>query len=799
MDYTAYFQRGRYKLHLNTAPFALDDFYPPAILEAANIAEGTSANQYGGASLVDKRALSSDFSFSVRVTGTTSGKINTDIGRLDTFIRSGSEAEPVYFCWRAENIISYEPLWGQQGATKRCRVVNGNVNYSMRWYLEGNARQEALFVDVTLLINPPEGAEQIAAQAKGFVYEDIIGAVAGTSRGVRVMDAATNKITNPVFEHGTWNNDWTAAANIIEEKNTDKQFVLWGSSSAKLHAYGAAGNGYTMLINVGNTNQHVLQAWVKKEDSSAVTATDVVLYYGDQQATTYYSLGDGWYMLWCLVTGVAAGTATGIYVKSKYSVYLAGVQLLEKSYPRPMIYGDELGCSWAGTAHDSTSASAAAHFRLPMANTINHGGGTIRFVWRAPCASTAYGTNNRFFETDTSLFRFLWDNDNEYYIFNDGTNSINSAATTFAANDEIVFHLTWGPTGLVVYRNGTAIAAGATYTAPTTGTYLYIGSAADVTLHSNGMYFDFQTWARPMSGTEVAADYANVAPLVGADLNISRMPYFWTKDGDSVLDNCDDSTRDNWGVVGGVPGSLPARAKLQFSVSSPNTSLLSLVCGVIPFHQFLVPSRPQYYFDLSETGDATSSGGEYETDINGKNTVITNAFFIQPNKYNYFIRAKAGSSTTVAVTPKYFYTAAQLLAGDSKTITTQTTMRIYYLGSIRLQYPSTIPDTINYFGFGFATGTNLDVDYYAAYPGEILQIAKNGNYDYFNIEGLAGFNYDTASLLGLIPAMVGDEIEFAPGNYNMLWSVLGADGEATAIGDTTTFSAIYVTPRWALA
>ena len=43
-----------------------------------------------------------------------------------------------------------------------------------------------------------------------------------------------------------------------------------------------------------------------------------------------------------------------------------------------------------------------------------------------------------------------------------------------------------------------------------------------------------------------------------------------------------------------------------------------------------------------------------------------------------------------------------------------------------------------------------------------------------------------------------DEFGILPGKYNVLVSYLGTEGVATDTGDTLTYSAFYVTPRWAL-
>src|SRR3990167_8695340 len=130
--------------------------------------------------------------------------------------------------------MAYEPLWGQDGWLFY-QIEHGVASVGGE-YAETNRRATNVFVRLDLIIRPYAlGLRQRLASATGGVLEDTIGAADGQSRGLIIAEATTNKMTNPVFGHATWNNGWTAGSNIIATQNTDKRFLLPGTtSSAKL-------------------------------------------------------------------------------------------------------------------------------------------------------------------------------------------------------------------------------------------------------------------------------------------------------------------------------------------------------------------------------------------------------------------------------------------------------------------------------------------------------------------------------------------------------------------------------------
>jgi len=85
----------------------------------------------------------------------------------------------------------------------------------------------------------------------------------------------------------------------------------------------------------------------------------------------------------------------------------------------------------------------------------------------------------------------------------DGTNTISTAALTFATGDTIKLAFRYGPSGLLIYKDGAQAATGATYTAFAVNANLYIGTD---TSSANAAYSNIKpvrTWNREFSAPEM--------------------------------------------------------------------------------------------------------------------------------------------------------------------------------------------------------------------------------------------------------------------------------------------------------
>ncbi len=339
-----------------------DDFIPPTVSLAPNIAAGSAANVRGGGELVTIKAENRRWSFGVNVRGASEAEITAGIRKLNNFIRGATAERPLFFHYRPSNDIPFQPRFGTYGSDLRYEVVFGKASASLAYPTGVAGRQILPECRVELIVKPYAlGLSQLMAYARGGVLEDDIGAIDGASRGVIIPDATTNKMTNPIFGAPIFSTGWTAGTNMIAVENQDQQFTTHGKISAKLLAELATLNTFTQSINVGNTNQHQISCYVKKQDSSAVTSADIELTYGGAVTENYDLVGDGWYRVWGEVAGVNAATTTGVIVKQGRTVYLDGFQIEERDeLMSPLAHGDMLGVAWSGTAHASTSVRDGA-------------------------------------------------------------------------------------------------------------------------------------------------------------------------------------------------------------------------------------------------------------------------------------------------------------------------------------------------------------------------------------------------------------------------------------------------------
>ena len=200
-----------------------------------------------------------------------------------------------------------------------------------------------------------------ATNTGGVIYRP-----AKYNKGVQTGYATVNKMTNSVFGNATWNWGWTAGTDISVFLNTNPTVVYAGYNSA-VAIRNTAGESrvFYQSIDVGNTNTHCLSAYVKKLDGSAVTASDLDLYYNVPLTTTYTNLEDGWYLLSAIVTGIASAQPTGVRIVALSTYYfIGGVQIEEKGYPTPLAHGSMgQGHSWGGTEYASTTTRSVTFLR----------------------------------------------------------------------------------------------------------------------------------------------------------------------------------------------------------------------------------------------------------------------------------------------------------------------------------------------------------------------------------------------------------------------------------------------------
>lgn len=830
MEYTARLVHGPHSLDLNDGTYSVFDFDFPTELVELSISSGSSANRFAGGRVTGRKFSDRNWAPSIMITGASVLETSLAARRLRDFLELTADTRyEMYFEYMPHRAYSAVPVWGQDRL--RFHIKYGRVMLDASYYI-ADVPQKILVVPLDLLIGPHAvGLRQRLASAKGCIIEDTLGTPDGSSRGTIVGPSITNKIINPVFGHSTYNTGWGAGADLVIEKNTDIEHVLWGSVSARVTRIGTGTNyKLTQSINVGNTNTHQLMAYVKKLDGTAVTAADARLFYNDHLTTTYTPCGGGWYQLTASVTGINSSILCGVAIAAiNTPMFVAGVQLSENLSVVPFIYGDMLGCAWTGTPHESTSTSAAGYVRIPTAGILNAGGGTIRMAVRH-LSGYDRATNGYLFSDGT--FFAAYNQSTDQWLFSDGTNTVGSAgaAQSFATGDIQILHFVWGPAGKQIYLNGALYATSATLAAWSVGDYLYIGSTNTPNQHFNGTILGTLIFDVPLTAAEIAADYAQASAHVrggdGCGQRLDAIPWLWTKDGDDQVDNCNDSTRDNWAVCAGIPGNVEADTTFHLTSGTDLATVETVLISRFDTRTFIDPGY--LYSDSFNTGtasaDATCSGGEYHriglTDSADvyitPSTRITSQYILEEVLgREYYVAGRiydASATDRLDIGMFTVRSGASSFFGEVKSVTAQQVWRLVRTHPIYVpQFKSTtIPFKhllhSTYLSMfigrrGSAGPTEIRYDYIAAVPRPAVRIGNddtsNGAQIIYN--GLEA-NKTTAAgtYLGNIDIQ-GDPVALVPGKYNALISYIGIDAANDAtITWTLTYTGVYIIPRWGL-
>lgn len=806
--YTLELRKGARSLDLMSGRYKAD-FVPPAVNLTPQLASGTSANRYGGARKVGQRAADRSLSMLVHIRGQSEREVSAGAGAVRAFLdQAGDESEPVYLVYWP-NSDTPEPLWGQ--GRLYYEVLSAQTALDQIFGQRG-LREKAARLSVTLLVKPfALGKKQRLVSAKGAAREDTIGS--NFSRGLVVQDGAlTNIFTNPVFGHSTYDNDWTTAATLVSEKNTEEKFILFGVASARLYCITSAAGAFTQSLTLA-ASTHVLSCYAKREDGAAVTTSDMrIIYNAIEQTTTYVSIGDGWYLCQASVTGTGIAAGTGVSVQYPRQIYVDGFQAVAAADQRPFFYGDQLGCAWSSTAHASTSTQTATALSITAtSDTFREAQGCVRIVWRPHLANTASLTTQYLFSTNPAgLSAYYQASDDKFYL-TDGTNTVSTAAQTFAAFDRIILHFVWGPSGLAIYKNGAVDGSSANFD-PVAATTLFILSNASSAAQAVGTVMDFTVFGVELTAAQVLDDYNNLTQVAADVERVGALPWLWTRGGDDIFAAVDGTVstveKDNWGVAGGIPGSMPARTQIKLTESVSTTN----------FYLSLLPQTEFFYPDgiLWREGNGTADAGASSDDAYEVITVTTSEtglltinaiapwIFRQMagKEYTFFARIRdAGSGASIRAR---FGGSDNAIFSDAYTALTGSF-------AIQLCQPIVFPIYDYFFtGLGIELDTlgiqlrckrtsgsaDVHTDYLALMPVPLLKIS--------NAEAISGLAYDSevgAALWNssnndfLLPtSALGGTIEVEPARYNL---ILLQFATAT-VTLTLTFNTFLITPRYAL-
>jgi hypothetical protein len=791
------------------------DFVFPAADEALNATAAPAGSMTGGG-VISKTAQDRWWAWSVRIQGSSGTQTHYAAQRLSAWLNGAlaDKSSKLYFEY-TPNYVVPAPIWGQHGQPYRFEVKAAIVDIDGSYY-HYTIPDSVLIVPISLYVGPYAlGARQRLAQAMGAVFDDNRGTADGLSRGLVVNGALTNRITNPSFETNT--TGWTAADCTIEQTTEQawvgsyglRQTVSTTNTTAYCYATGNTGTPLAQQNYVASARVYVPEQMIGKvvklrmSESGGASASEVT---AEHVLTPTVS---GWNYMYIsgtikkadrtalsvqlIITG-AATTPAGSWVIWD-AVQLVGPDIYNIY---PYIDGDQIGCAWSGTAHGSTSTSTAGYARIPVtsSDTFNMRQGSVCAVMKMPYASTDVpsGANNRVFYTNTG-FRLMYYQTNGKFILHDGSISSAGVAASWAAGDIIVVHATWGPEGMKTYFNATA-SANAAYVNPGAAAYCYIGSNASSppTERILATFLDFSVWNVPLTAAQITADYALISPHIrggdGKGQRLSSIPYLWTKDGDNVVDNCTDATRNHYAIAAGIQGSENAETEITGTLSN-TYNVLTLSNYATRSYVNPAAAASLLFSDLSGTATgATDCGGAvYVKSLDTSSAVLSNTPAGFPNDpgigYYVLARIKDAGSDYIRIRAKYDAGAVYYYGDYSRPYATDTNYHIYKTPKLITSTDDSTGIAIDLFGYRAGAAANLSIDYIAVFPEPTLTVRNT----------IASNSLSLVGKKAVFATTIGEAIEFSPNRYNLLQSILGGESETSVITHTITYN-IYYTPRY---
>jgi hypothetical protein len=458
-----------------------------------------------------------------------------------------------------------------------------------------------------------EGLEQQASDAAGPLVM--------RNDGLLCAPSTTNNFTNPSFGHATYDNGWTSSdADLTAVQETDADRTRSLESAVLLKNNDALAQTFTQTLTLTAVD-YVLSCYAKRNDGAAVTSSDLQIWgQGVARTTTFVSASDGWYLCYAVFTAAASASTHGVQVKTAKAIYVDDFQVEfemgELSYPTPFCAGWQLGCSWSGTAHASTSTRNDTTLDGP---TTSPGDEFTLAFWMSPLfdSSAQVGAITEFFNCCGVALEFAV-SPIRLNLFNDGT-SVGFSSTQSWSYGDWLHVAVRNPSGdnVELYLNGVLELTGSGATANNfvspTGIFRLYKNTNPGTLVAAPLVLDgWRIWREALTAAQILQLYNNESAIKTAGDGIGMPPFLWTKDGDGGLDAVDgevsSTAKDNFAVLGGVPGDAPAKVRFEFD---PPTSgdVRGYYLARRATKDVFTPEGTSF-LDYSGTADSGSSSGD---------------------------------------------------------------------------------------------------------------------------------------------------------------------------------------------
>lgn len=441
--------------------------------------------------------------------------------------------------------------------------------------------------------------------------------------------------------------------------------------------------------------------------------------------------------------------------------------------------------------------------------------------------TTTWGSGNKdvfdYYVSASNRIRIIYDATNTRWtitkIVGGVTFTTNSSTDAVANGDDVHLQLVQNATTLYLYVNGILAASVAATATMTDGGTIALGCPATGTLDGVDVILDgWRIMPAAVTSTQALALYEAELPIKQDGGQVGPPPYWWTKDGDSTVDNCDDATRDNWGIIGGVGGDLEAETEIRLELSIDYGSRIYYL-GIRSQGDAFDPSTYIFVEAGSNTisADLTASAGSFSKSTNTTmNFYSLTAPLADPSivlgQYRMLARLNMPTTPVISLTPKLDYAGngVGLLSGKTISYTGAADWRLVDLGDLFIKSDSRVLLDDNLIWQPLLTASagssftgQCDFIHLLPYPYARIEAAAAipagatsqliiENERAFVINDLPTYNTQEMNL-----EYRGAALTVAPQRYNYLFILQAFTTGALTITQTLPVT-VYVTPRYLL-
>lgn len=470
-----------------------------------------------------------------------------------------------------------------------------------------------------------------------------------------------------------------------------------------------------------------------------------------------------------------------------------------------------------GLSQGVTVAVAADTFLQAPASTLLGSDATIVIGWVSGGEPTGSGT------VFGKAFGVLlaWINPDNKWQLDDGTTLWNSSSTTFpAAGTLVIFHITYETGGdIALYING-ELQHNMAFTPFSDTGIVRIGHGGSGTSQIGGVFRFLSTYETAMSAAEVADDYNDVAQVLAAGPSPSPIPYLLTLAGDGVINNTLDASgstgapHQNYGIVAGVPGSLPAKYLLNAQTSANLSAVGYVYLACNQFEAITDPDGLLFDDNANSSASASSTGGGYTAAVSTPGGVY---FDISLADYQKIAGRMAHGLFRAAGLTANGYIQLQIIIGGrtiSSTAVPFNSSSSFRLEKTRPVYLPKLEEVFTAAGGGAELSGTVRFYFYitrssgsGGYNADHKMILLDPMIRISTDIAQAGFVYDgrtvaiyntTGTAWNGNAAVTGNPLQFVPHQYNYLFVAMGSNGIDPLISWTLTVNGLTVTPRWSV-